>query len=318
MPRLNPLNDFCFLSAFGKKGCEPQLISLLNALLHPPAHNRITSLLIIEHTTLLPEIAGGKKNILDVRARLANHALVNIEVQRGNHYDMRERSLYYWAKQYAQSLRAGQDYRKTPKVISINILGFRDLNKGEYHVSAHLWLDQDKGRLYSDRLEFHVVDLIGFRELGDWDVVGNAEHRWLRYLDPETEEEEVERIARLDPGIKKVKQLMERINRDEGLLHAYHLYEMSLSDETTKLRGAREEGLAQGREEGEAKGHAQGHAEGREEGEAEGLARGREEGHAEGREEEQARIARELKAMGLPADAIAKATGLEPGAVDAL
>jgi hypothetical protein len=52
--------------------------------------------------------------------------------------------------------------------------------------------------------------------------------------------------------------------------------------------------------------------EGRFEGRAEGRAEGRFEGRAEGRAEERWETARRLKAMGLPPDQIARATGLDP------
>jgi flagellar biosynthesis/type III secretory pathway protein FliH len=55
---------------------------------------------------------------------------------------------------------------------------------------------------------------------------------------------------------------MDQITRDEKLLHAYEMYEMTLSDETSRLNGAREEGEAKGREEGEAIGIAKGREEG--------------------------------------------------------
>ena len=58
----------------------------------------------------------------------------------------------------------------------------------------------------------------------------------------------------------------------------------------------------------------QGEAKGRAEGRAEGIAEGRAEGIAEGRAE----VARNLKRMGLPVDAIVQATGLTPEAIEAL
>jgi predicted transposase YdaD len=93
----------------------------------------------------------------------------------------------------------------------------------------------------------------------------------------------------MDEGIAKAQAIMDRISRDEGLLHAYHLYEMTLSDETSMLNGARDEGEAIGWEKGLA----------------EGEARIRE-------------TARNLRAMGLSAEQIAAATGLSPGEIAGL
>jgi predicted transposase/invertase (TIGR01784 family) len=119
MVRLNPLNDFCFLSILGRRGCEPQLLSFLNALLYPSGDNPIRSVEIIEHTALPAEIISGKKSVLDVRALLVDKTQINIEVQLTNEYNIEQRSLYYWARQYTQGIGAGQDYKELPRVIAI-------------------------------------------------------------------------------------------------------------------------------------------------------------------------------------------------------
>ncbi|MDR1893680.1 MAG: hypothetical protein LBQ61_03165 [Spirochaetales bacterium] len=79
----------------------------------------------------------------------------------------------------------------------------------------------------------------------------------------------------MDEGIAKAQAIMDRITRDEKLLHAYEMYEMTLSDETSRLNGAREEGRQEG-------------------------------------EERIREVAKNFKAMGLSAEQIAAATGLSP------
>jgi predicted transposase/invertase (TIGR01784 family) len=226
---------------------------------------------------------------------------VNIEVQLINKYNIAQRSLYYWARQYSRSIRAGQDYRALPKVIVVGILGFRYGRMGGYHGRYHLREDGEGGGVLTDDLELHLFDLKRFREEREIDVEGNGEHRWLKYLDRETPEEEVKELIKMDEGIARAQERMEAISRDAGLLRAYELYEISLSDETTMLNGAREEGeeigLARGRSEGLLKGRAEGEAK---------LG------------EEKARIAGGLKAMGMPAEQIAAVTGLDPADIAAL
>jgi predicted transposase/invertase (TIGR01784 family) len=102
-----------------------------------------------------------------------------------------------------------------------------------------------------------------------------------------TPKEDAEELIKMDEGIAKAQAIMDRITRDEKLLHAYEMYEMTLSDETSRLNGAREEG------------------------EARGIAKGREEGEVLGL----AKAAKNLKAMGLSAEQIAAATGLSPAEI---
>ncbi|MDR1950435.1 MAG: Rpn family recombination-promoting nuclease/putative transposase [Spirochaetaceae bacterium] len=241
MVRLNPLNDLIFMAMLGKKGCEPQLQGLLNAFLCKTGRDRLSSVEIIEHTTLPPEIIGAKKSVLDVRAQLADRTKVNIEVQLANEYNIDKRSLFYWSREYSQSIVSGQDYRELPQVIVINILGFRHFPLERYHTSFHLREDQERDFLLTDALEMHFLDLTRYRELAGKDLRGNPEHRWMSFLDAQTPQKEVEELIKMDEGIAKAQAMMDVISRDPGLLHAYHLYEMTLSDETSFRNGIRED-----------------------------------------------------------------------------
>ena len=80
------------------------------------------------------------------------------------------------------------------------------------------------------------------------------------------------------------------------------------------LEGVREEGRLEGRKEG----REEGRAEGREEGRKEGREEGRKEGLEEGRTEERKENAKRMKALGLPADTIAKVTGLPLADIESL
>ncbi|MEW6625126.1 MAG: Rpn family recombination-promoting nuclease/putative transposase [Bacillota bacterium] len=63
---------------------------------------------------------------LDILARTAAGALVNVELQIANKYNIDKRTLFYWAGLYHGQLSSGQDFihlRKTI-TITINILGF--------------------------------------------------------------------------------------------------------------------------------------------------------------------------------------------------
>jgi predicted transposase/invertase (TIGR01784 family) len=138
-------------------------------------------------------------------------------------------------------------------VIVLGILGYRQSGGRPYHTTYRLREDGNPDRILTDNLEIHFLDLVRFREEAEKDVAGNAEHRWLSYLDVETPGETVEELVAMDIGIAKAQERMEEIARGGGLQRAYELYEMSLSDETSMLNGAREEGeaigLTKGREE---------------------------------------------------------------------
>jgi predicted transposase/invertase (TIGR01784 family) len=250
LSRLNPLNDFAFRKAMGEPGCEEQLKSFLNAILASTRKIPIETLEIVENKLLSPDITGSKTSILDVRARFGNGTKVTVEVQLENEYNMDRRSLFYWAREYARNFEAGHDYRELPDVIAVNILGFKYLPLKDFHACFHLREDKRRDLVLTDAVELHFLEMPKFRRLRSKNIAHDPLHRWLSYLDAGTPERMVKEIVKMDPGIERAQKVMDEIQRDEGLLHAYQMYEMTLSDETSKLNYAREKGIELGRKEG--------------------------------------------------------------------
>jgi predicted transposase/invertase (TIGR01784 family) len=99
-------------------------------------------------------------------------------------------------------------------------------------------------------------------------------HRWLTWFDRDSPQGLVEEVVKMDMAIQKAEEKMVYVSRDKEALRAYQMREMALSDWTSGLNHAREEGI--------------------------------QEGMREGRQE----VAGNLKKIGLPVEQIAKVTGL--------
>ncbi|MDR2019496.1 MAG: hypothetical protein LBQ14_01875 [Treponema sp.] len=98
----------------------------------------------------------------------------------------------------------------------------------------------------------------------------------------------------MDPVIAKAQKVMDKIVQDEALLHAYHMYELSLWDENSLRRELTRRCTKRGME------------------------RGIKQGIEQGKHKTVLEIARKLKARGLPAEQIAEDTGLLPEDIAAL
>jgi predicted transposase/invertase (TIGR01784 family) len=244
--RLNPLNDYLFLKIMGEKGDEEQLLSFLNAVLKRTGDHALLSIEIIEARTLSADIIGNKSSVLDVRARTTGETLVNIEVQLRNLANMDRRSLFYWSWEYSKQLEAGRDYRVLPNVISINIVNFDFLPSKNFHTCFHLWEDTERDLLLTDALEIHFVDMVKFRRLRYKDkhdsVRNDPLHRWLVYFDPGSPGELVEEVIKMDAGIQKAQERLEFVKNDKEALREYHMREMALSDWTSGVNYAQQEG----------------------------------------------------------------------------
>ena len=275
--RYDPLNDFLFYKIMGEKGSEKQLLGFLNAVLGKTGEDQFTSVEIIENKTFTAEAIGDKSCTLDVRAVLQSKTRVNVEVQLRNQHNMSRRSLFYWSKEYSQSLLAGMDYSELPNVISINIVNYDYPPIDNFHTCFHLREDNNRDYVLTNALEIHYLNMIKYRKQGR-DKLSDPLCRWLTWLDKDSPPEKAAEAAKMDEAIMTAEERMVYVTGDEETIRAYWRRQMALADRIGELRYARDEGIEQGL--------------------------------AEGMEKEKFKIARKMKEMGYSSEEIQSITGL--------
>ena len=122
--QLKVTNDYIFKKIFAKKGNE----SILKDLLHSILQIKIKSLEVMADTNLERELESNKLGILDIKARIDNETIVNIEIQIINRYNMIERTLFYWSGLYYNVLKKGEDYKEIKKDSCANTSHVRKIN----------------------------------------------------------------------------------------------------------------------------------------------------------------------------------------------
>jgi predicted transposase/invertase (TIGR01784 family) len=248
--RLNPLNDFLFYKIMGEKGDEVQLLGFINAVLGKTGKGRFTSVEVIENKSFTPKVIGDKASILDVRAVLQGKTKVNIEVQVRNQHNMDQRSLFYWSKEYAESLGEGQDYRKLPNVIAINIVDFDYPPVRNFHTRFHLREDNDRDMILTGALEIHFINMVKYRRQAKKGVVNDPLSRWLVWLNRRSPPELVAEVVKMDNAIQAANERMVYVTGDKEAIRAYERRQMALSDYTSAINYARSTGMAKGRKKG--------------------------------------------------------------------
>jgi predicted transposase/invertase (TIGR01784 family) len=277
-----PLNDFLFYKVMGEKGDEVQLLGFINAVLHRTGHNRFSSVEILENKTFTPEVIGDKSSVLDVRAVLHDSTRTNIEVQLRNQHNMDRRSLFYWSKEYADSLGAGQDYRELPKVIAINIVNYDFPPVREVHTCFHLREDEHREYVLTDALEIHYLNMVQYRRQAGKELPEDPLSRWLAWFNMSNGEELAAEVAKMDAAIQAANERMVYVTGDKEAIRAYERRMMALSDYNSTINYAHDVGLKRGLKKGLKKGRAEGMLE----------------------------IARKMKEMGDPVEKIQTITGL--------
>ena len=244
----DPLNDFLFYKVMGEKGDEVQLLGFLNAVLGKTGRERFTSVEIIENKTFTPEVLGDKSATLDVRAVLHGTTKVNVEVQLRNKRNMERRSLFYWSREYSQSLKSGQDYMELPDVIAVNIVNYNFPRTAHYHSCFHLREDTERDIILSGALEIHFINMVQYRKK----MRGRLDDplgRWLAWFDAGSPPELIREAVKMDEAIQTADERIAYVTEDEESVRAYWRRQMALSDRTSEINYARDEGIAQGRAE---------------------------------------------------------------------
>ena len=129
MERLNPLNDYLFLKLMGEEGNEIQCLAFLNAVLGSKSKKPVNLIKILENKAIAADIIGEKSIVLDVRVQTDTGEKINIEVQLKDLHNMEKRTLMYWGREFTKGISEGKDYIDLPKVITINIVNFKDASR---------------------------------------------------------------------------------------------------------------------------------------------------------------------------------------------
>ncbi len=100
-----------------------------------------------------------KLGILDVRILMNNDAVIDVEIQLSELLVWPDRSLFYASKMYTDQIEQGQKYDVLKKCVSISILDFTLFKKEAGFYSCFHIREDTRGFLYTDKMEFHVIEL---------------------------------------------------------------------------------------------------------------------------------------------------------------
>ncbi len=151
-----------FKQLFGQPSRKHITIAFLNDLLRRKDDDRITDL-TFENTEYIKETEDGKTVRLDFAVLTNADENINVEVQVTNQHNMQERTLYYWAKMFSNTVHSGESYVLAKPTIMISILNYPlfPSDTDSFHTTFHIKEDTEHFD-WSNHLEFHVFDLSAF------------------------------------------------------------------------------------------------------------------------------------------------------------
>ena len=322
MRYLDPKADLTFKKVFGE---HPDLvISLLNALL--PFDKPEEEVVSVEYlpAEMVPENPLRKNSIVDVRCKDARGRQFIVEMQMVWSQEFKMRVLFNASKAYVRQLGEGQDYELLQPVYSLNLVNEIFEPDMEQYYHYYRLVHSERTDKVIDGLHLIFIELPKFKPHNYSEK--KMQVLWLRYLTEITERTRQAPQELLDnPEVKKALTELEESAFTDAELLGYDKFWDIISVERTLIGSVKRrydeglrKGLAEGMEKGIAEGMEKGIAEGMQKGLEKGIEKGLEKGLEKGRAEERLQIARNMKQLGMPMEAIAGATGLTAEEINAL
>ncbi len=192
-----------------------------------------------------------KLGILDVHILMNDDTEIDTEIQLSEMRVWANRSLFYASKMYTDQIEQGQKYDVLKKCVSISILDFELFkDQEEFYSSFHIREDQ-RNLLYTDKMEFHVIELPKLpkeRKKDSSDV-----ELWANFINSEREEE-FDMLAKQNPYIESAYKKLQIISQDKEKRLEYEAREKAIRDYNQSMYEAEQRGIEAGIEIGEQRG----------------------------------------------------------------
>ena len=187
-----------------------------------------------------------KLGILDVRILMNNDAVIDVEIQLSELLVWPDRSLFYASKMYTDQIEQGQKYDVLKKCVSISILDFTLFKKEAGFYSCFHIREDTRGFLYTDKMEFHVIELPKLPPELKEDCTGLE--LWAKFINAERKEE-FDMLAGRDPYIDSAYQQLQVISQDKQKRLEYEAREKAVRDYNQGMFEAKEKGREEGKQE---------------------------------------------------------------------
>ncbi|MCU0425977.1 MAG: Rpn family recombination-promoting nuclease/putative transposase [Candidatus Kapabacteria bacterium] len=302
---VSPFTDFGFKKLFGEEAHKNLLIDFLNSLL--PEKHQIQNL---EYTK--NEASGAtqydRRAVFDIACIGTNGERFIVELQKAKQNYFKDRSVFYATFPIQEQAERGDIWDfELAAVYCIGILDFIfDENRANTDYMHVVQLKNQRNQVFYDKLMLIYLEMPKFTKT-EAELVTHTD-KWLYFI---------RHLSLLDdiPSFLQ-EQIFEQAFKTAEIAQftraEYNIYEASLKsyrDNINTYDYAVQEALKKGLEQGLEQGIEQGIEQGREEERQASLQR---------EQEERLNIARNLKALGISTQDIAKATGLSEAEISAL
>ncbi|MBO5349309.1 MAG: Rpn family recombination-promoting nuclease/putative transposase [Clostridia bacterium] len=182
--------------------------------------------------------------ILDIKAKLNDNTVCDIEMQIADRRDIEKRILLYWSKLYSQGINSGDNYCNLQKTIIVlfsdyNLYSLKNIEKC---VSKWQITESDYVKtILTDVLEIYIIELNKFEKYKH--KLNNDLNLWINFI----ENPEVVDMKNTDnKEVKQAKKVLEEISQDEHERYLAELREKYIRDQYAIQAAGYDKGLQDG------------------------------------------------------------------------
>jgi predicted transposase/invertase (TIGR01784 family) len=235
---LLPRYDTVFKSIFKAEANRDVVEDFLKAMLDIPSDVTFEDI-IVQDPELLPDAAGEKLSILDVRLKIPEQGLINVEMQLFRLPEIKQRLVHYLTKAGASQLSVGDGYADFKRMVMIVIADFNFIHDTEYFHRYRLY-DKEHDSLFTDLLEFDIVELRKRPTESDHTTRWN----WARFFGSDSDAE-LRAAAEESEKVAKAMLTIEKLSADKEERVRAEYQEMMRRDYVSRVDGAKREGRAE-------------------------------------------------------------------------
>ena len=254
---IDKLNDLFVRYLLGKNGNENMLEDMVNAALSDFNFEEVKDLEIIDPYNLSENI-DLKESIIDIpkgtpsaKAKTKDNQTVIIEIKLCGNMDFVKRIFYYISKNIVNELKEGEDYKKLPRIISINLLNFNlDFgDEGKPHRCFKL-IDTKNHNIDLDFIQMHIIEAKRFIEIIEKSTLNELKKNrlltWMKFFTSKNLKAIEKELMEANTIMTKVIEEYKRFTSDDKLMRAYDARDAFLLGQKMMLNREREEGIKEG------------------------------------------------------------------------
>ena len=235
---LDPKMDIVFQTLFqnNKKNITTDFVSDILG-------ERVEIIEISAEDALIKEYPEEKLGRLDLRVKMSDGTICQIEMQRTDQNNTIKRLLCYLCRGYSDQIKRGCKYKDLKRTIGIFITNYELSELKDIQDLGAKWqLIETKQRenILTKDIEARIIEIPKVKKILERnkdDIIA----QWMMFLD-NPDSEEVEKIMEKNDSVKRASSVLHEMSEDEKLRRLAELREKAILEEESVRDGALEEG----------------------------------------------------------------------------